>query len=175
MRAVQLSLEYEEAFLAMVDDYRLNDPANGESYLDGFLDFGGYASRLVLDELGINMPEGLVPCTHRWLLTDSGEIGAIVRIRHTIDHPFLNSVGGHIGYDVPPAQRGKRYSIAALLHGIDVARELGLTEVLVCADADNEASCRTIVRCGGVLEKEFLSEHWPTPVRRYWIQVAPQK
>ncbi len=169
MEVRQPSEEFEGAFRALVDDYLSHDPENGESYIEGIKNFSAYVRRLKLDEEGVDMPEGLVACTHRWLVDSDGNIVAVVRTRHHIDHPFLNSVGGHIGYDVPFSQRGNRYSIEALRAGLEVANELGLSEVLVCADAENAASCRTIERCGGVLEKEFLSEHWPIPVRRYWI------
>ncbi len=172
MKAWAPSEEFERGFRAMVDDYLAHDPENGESYIKGVLNFASYVERLRLDEEGIDMPEGLVPCTHRWLIDSSGNICAVVRIRHHIDHPFLNSVGGHIGYDVPFSQRGNRYAMAALQAGLLVARERGLDEVLVCADAENAASCRTIERCGGLLEKEFLSEYWPIPVRRYWVKTS---
>lgn len=170
LRVAALSLDRESAFRKMVKDYLAHDPENGNFYSKGIGDFAAYVRRLEHDEAGVDLPDGIVPCSHRWLFTEDDEIGAIVRIRHTIDHPFLNSVGGHIGYDVPPSQRGKRYAVEALQAGLVVARKLGIDEVLVCADADNIASCRTIERCGGVLEKEFISEHWPTPVRRYWVK-----
>lgn len=154
----------------MLDDYDALDPENGGSYSFARTNFAAYIRGLHDEEQGFNLSVGYVPCSHRWLLDEIGDIAAIVRIRHNIDTPFLNSVGGHIGYDVPPSQRGKRYSIAALNAGLKEAKEIGLARVLVCADASNVASCRTIEGCGGVLEKEFMSEHWPTPVRRYWIE-----
>ncbi|MBS1701049.1 MAG: GNAT family N-acetyltransferase [Armatimonadetes bacterium] len=169
---VKPNSSHRQAFLRMLDDYLMNDPDNVGGYALAATNFEKYLRSLEDEETGFNLLPGIVAGSHRWLLDSAGEIVAVVRTRYTIDTPFLNSVGGHIGYDVAPSQRGKRYSIAALSAGLDEARRVGLDRVMVCADAENTRSCRTIERCGGVLEMEFLSEHWPIPVRRYWFELS---
>jgi predicted acetyltransferase len=158
-----------DAFLRMLDDYDAHDPVNGEYYAPARGDFAAYVESLLKQERGEDLPSGYVPGSHRWLIDNAGEIVGIVRIRHHIDTPFLSVEAGHIGYDVPPSQRGRGYGVASLKAGLDRARELGIARVLVCADADNPASWRTIERCGGVLEVERFSEHYRVLVRRYWI------
>jgi predicted acetyltransferase len=103
------------------------------------------------------------------------EIVGIARVRHNIDTPFLAEEAGHIGYDVPPAHRGRGYGVASLRAALAEARRLGLQRVLLCCDDDNPASWRTIEACGGVLESEFHSRHFECLVRRYWIDVAAAK
>jgi len=154
----------------MLADYSANDPENGEWYETGRADFAAYVRHLEDQEAGRPLPEGLVPCSHRWLIQD-GEIVAIVRIRHHIDTPFLREEGGHIGYDVPPRYRGRRFAVAALQSGLEVARKLGLSSVRMFANTDNPASWRTIERCGGVLEAERYSDHYACLVRRYRVDV----
>jgi predicted acetyltransferase len=172
MIITRLDLTHREAYRRMLEDYTLHDPQNGEFYSRGLADFPAYVKSLDDEELGINLRPDWVPCSHRWLLEDTGTIAGIVRVRHNINTPFLAQEAGHIGYDVPPSLRGHGYGIACLQAGLTVARTLRLRRVLLCADSDNPASWRTIEHCGGVLEMEFFSPHYQTMVRRYWIEVT---
>ena len=170
MISTRLNLAHRQAFLQMLADYDSNDPKNGKFYERGREDFPAYLQRLDDDEDGVNLPPGSVPCSHRWLLDDTGAIVGVVRIRHNIGTRFLAEEIGHIGYDVPPSFRGMGYGIACLKAGLEVARTLGLERVLVCADTNNPASWRTIEHCGGILEIERFSPHYKKPFRRYWIE-----
>ena len=170
MLVTSLSLIHRQAFLQMLADYDSHDPENGKFYERGREDFSAYVQRLADDEEGLNLPPGLVPCSHRWLLDGTGAIVGVVRIRHNISTRFLAEEIGHIGYDVPPSFRGMGYGIACLMTGLEIARTLGLARVLVCADMDNPASWRTIEHCGGILEVERYSPYYKKLFRRYWIE-----
>jgi predicted acetyltransferase len=172
MVVTKIDLTHREAFMRMLEDYAAHDPRNGEFYAREREDFPAYVHRLDDEEHGINLRPDGVPCSHRWLLEDGGDIVGIVRIRHNISTPLLAEEAGHIGYDVPPSFRGHGYGIACLRAGLEVARRLGLERVLLCADTDNPASWRTIEHCGGVFEKEFFSAYYQTLVRRYWIETG---
>ena len=160
-----------DAFGAMLDDYAAHDPARREFFDAARPDFAAYVQRLLDEEQGLNLPPGWVPCTHRWLIDEAPCIIGQVRVRHNILPRFLAEEGGHIGYDVPPSRRGHGYAALCLQAGLEVARALGLTRVLLCADAHNPASWKTIEKCGGVLENEFYSSYFKTMVRRYWIDL----
>lgn len=167
---------FRAAFQRMLDDYDAHDPENGDYYAAARRDFDAYVKSLHGEERGDALPPGFVPCSHRWLMIEeergiAGAICGIVRVRHHIDTPFLAEEAGHIGYDVPPSLRGRGYGTACLRAGLVRARELGLARVLLCADAANPASWRTIERCDGALERERYSEHYDCLVRRYWIDV----
>ena len=163
-----------EAFLAMLHDYSLHDPENGQFYASAHSDFDAYVQSLLDEERGFDLPSGFVPCSHRWLVkedtTKNKAVVGIVRVRHNLDTPFLETQAGHIGYDVPPSERKRGYGIESLKAGLTLAWEIGLERVLLCADAQNPASWRTIEHCGGVLEREFWSDHYGCLVRRYWIE-----
>lgn len=163
------------AFLRMLDDYEAHEPKNGEHYAAARGDFATYVQFLLDEERGVHLVPGHVPCTHRWLVDDGGDIGGVVRIRHTIDTDFLREEGGHIGYDVPPSRRGHGNGTACLRAGLEAARELGLPRVLLVADTDNAASWRIIEKCGGVLEVERVSAYYGVMIRRYWIDVATRR
>ena len=170
MNVVCLDQTHREAFLRMLDDYAANDPEPGKYYERGRESFDVYLQYLDHDEKGIDIPEGHVACSHRWLIGDDSEICGIVRTRHNVDTPFLLNEAGHIGYDVPPSKRGNGYAILSLQAGLQSAREVGLTKVLILADDANPPSWRTIERCGGVFERSYWSDHWNCQVRRYWIE-----
>jgi predicted acetyltransferase len=156
----------------MLDDYLTYDPENGAYYAPARHDFSAYMQSLLDEEQGLNLAPGMVPCSHRWLLSESGACVGVVRIRHNIDTEFLANEAGHIGYDVAPSFRGRGYGVACLEAGIVVARELGIDRILLYADSDNPASWKVRERCGGVLGDERCSAHYVVLVRRYWIDVA---
>ena len=156
----------QDAFLQMLNDYDAHDPEYGGRYAAARSDFGAYVQSLHEDERGFI---GVVPYSHRWVVSIEGTIVGVVRVRHHIYTDFLANELGHIGYDVPPSHRGRGFGVVTLKAGLDCARELGLERVLLYADTDNPASWHTIERCGGVLEAERYSQHYHCLVRRYWI------
>lgn len=114
-------------------------------------------------------PEGFVTATG-WLLTDKDgvPVGA-VHLRHTLNQNLLET-GGHIGYGIRPASRGKGMAPMMLALGLEKAGEHGIEKVLMTCNDDNGASAATIEACGGVLENTVLEENGNT-VRRYWISL----
>lgn len=81
---------------------------------------------------------------------------------------FLSTRGGHVGYAVIPEYRRRGYATAILKGSIDIAREEGVTSVLVTCDDSNAGSVKVIERCGGVLEDIVLGDDG-VAFRRYWI------
>lgn len=172
--AVPPSEEHEQAFIAMLDDFDMNDPHNTEFYAPARRDFRVYVRSLKDEEAGLNLPEGYVPCTHRWLLSPDGQVVGVTRVRHRIDTPFLAEHGGHIGYDVAPSMRRRGYGHFAMAVALVEARRLGLSRVLLCASEDNAPSRATIERAGGVLESTPYSEFWNERLCRYWVAVSAE-
>ena len=110
-----------------------------------------------------------MPNTVLWLVEDGAYLGRM-SLRHRLNSR-LRRLGGHIGYEIRPAERGRGYGKLALSLAMEKARDLKLRRVLlVCAD-DNDASRRIIERNGGVLEGVFRVRERPQPLRRYWIDL----
>jgi predicted acetyltransferase len=100
---------------------------------------------------------GHTHATYRWIAEDDKILGGIA-LRHTVDERL-----GHIGYGVRPSARRRGLGTWALTEMLGEARARGLDRVLLVCAADNEASARTIARCGG------HPEPGDGPTRRYWI------
>ncbi|MEO8466493.1 MAG: GNAT family N-acetyltransferase [Gammaproteobacteria bacterium] len=166
------SVAHERAFVAMVD-FDAHDAQNAGFYAHAKRDFERYVQTLLDEEHGVNLREGYVPCTHRWLMEDTPAVIGVARLRHNIGTPFLANEAGHIGYDVAPSWRGRGYGHRVLQAALVEARALGIERVLLFADENNEPSRKTIVRQGGQLESIASSEHWQQRTCRYWIEVSP--
>lgn len=89
-----------------------------------------------------------------------------------VRHPYEGYVRihGHIGYGVRPSERRKGYAAAMLKLALEHCKQIGLKQVLLTCDKSNNASAKTIIRCGGVLENESLQSDGSL-LQRYWISV----
>lgn len=163
------TLALRDAFLRMVDDYAAHDPQTGAGYHQARQDFAAYVQGLHDDEQGLI---GIVPYSHRWLVSGAEIVVGVVRVRHHINSELLANEFGHIGYNVAPSFRRRGVGVAALRAGLAHAAELGLERVLLYANTDNPASWRTIERCGGVLTAERYHDYYGCLVRQYWIEIT---
>lgn len=112
------------------------------------------------------MPTINVPANTFFAFVDDKIVGTI-QVRHSLND-YLLSTGGHIGYGIRPSERRKGYATKMLALALEKCRELGIDKALVTCDKDNAASAKTAIKCGGVLENEFIEENGNV-VQRYWI------
>jgi len=117
-------------------------------------------------------PERVPATTYLAVRTTDGELVGMIDIRHRLNQ-YLLRCGGHIGYSVRPSERRKGYAKEMLGLALVICGRLGIDHVLVTCDSHNEASERTILANGGVLENEVPDDGRIT--RRYWITVSDKE
>ncbi len=146
----------------------LDESADGTGELRTVSTFEEWYRRCGDNSRAETVRPGRVPATPLLALrTSDGRLVGMINIRHTLNDYLLN-FGGHIGYSVRASERRKGYAEEMLRQGLAFCREeLGLDRVLVTCDRDNEASRRTILSQGGVLEDERPEAGGVT--QRYWI------
>jgi predicted acetyltransferase len=166
-KLVRPSVEYKESFLAGLQEFQKEGlPWHVDLDYQGIQsDFSAYVNSEL--QHFYRRTEVFVPETKLWAIVN-GEYAGRISIRHELNDA-LRRMGGHIGYDTRPTFRGAGLATLMLKHALPIARELGLSEVLLTCDDTNTASIRVIEKCGGVLkEKKSIDPQKPLK-RYYWI------
>lgn len=109
-----------------------------------------YLTVLEEQRIGVNLPNGWVPSTFL-LAVVADEIIGRTSIRHRLTES-LEQEGGHIGFGVLPRYRRRGYATEILRQSLVVAREVGVTSVLVTCHESNVGSRNVIESCGGSFE-----------------------
>jgi predicted acetyltransferase len=128
-----------------------------------FEEFCAYTS--ALDDPATRKPAGWVSGTYLWMVDEHDIVVGRISLRHELT-PWLEEVGGHIGYAVRPSARRQGYGTVALGLMCTVAAELGIDPALVTCDEDNVASRKVIENNGGVLEDVRNAK------MRFWVPTA---
>jgi len=155
-----LEARLETPRVAVAPSLRAAARAFGDDGMDAYLadvvgladaELPAYVDGLRADRLEDSpRPRGLVPATHLWWVAGVEYLGR-VHLRHRLT-PALWEVGGHLGYHVVPPHRRRGHATAMLAETLPFAAALGIDELLVTCDVDNEASRRVIEANGGELE-----------------------
>lgn len=111
----------------------------------------------------ISLPDGTsvprLPMRDRWIW--DGEFCGRIGLRY---RPGTNDLPpqtlGHIGYAVVPWKRQRGLATRALAAILGEARAVGLTRVSLTCDADNIASQKVILGCGGRLAERFVAANY---------------
>lgn len=164
------NLRFEASYRKALEEYRAEHtfPAKIEVLeAEGFAAFVD-ALRRMSDPARVE--PGFVPSTMWWLVEGDTYHGRL-SIRHCLN-ANLRLLGGHIGYDLRPSSRGRGLGTRQLQLGLEKARELGLKQVLLTCDRENQRSARVIEANGGELEDEIQLPGSPVITRRYWIDLS---
>ena len=116
-------------------------------------------------QTGVDVPSN----TYFAIRKSDDKLVGVIDLRHHLNHPVLETWGGHCGYSVRPSERGKGYAKEMLRLNIKNARAMGITKLLVTCDIRNKASEKTIIANGGVFEKTIYVDG--CTMKRYWIKV----
>ena len=166
------SVERLPSYLAMLEAaHARGETGDGYTLVDPkplHRDPAGYVHRLREIEAGAALPAGWVPMGTRWLVGSDGVVGEC-RIRHRLS-PSLEIEGGHVGYFIHPEHRGQGLGRRILALALIELRRIGVTDVLVTCNADNERSRRVIEANGGTFDHYTTSPKSGKQVMRFWIR-----
>ena len=104
-----------------------------------------------------------VPQAVFWLYVDGHPVG-MGKLRYFLTDA-LRKAGGHIGYAIAPAERGKGYGKQLLKCLLLEAKFRGIGPSLVTIHRDNEASIATALSCGG------KASDWDDERVRIWFRI----
>jgi predicted acetyltransferase len=130
-------------------------------------DFSKWVALLAAHRVGREVPPGWVPASFELAIVD-GQVAGRLSVRHGLND-FLLQQGGHIGYGVLPAFRGRGVATQMLRRGLQITADLGIARVLVTCDEDNAPSRRIIESAGGAYESSYAGADVRVPIRRYWF------
>jgi predicted acetyltransferase len=83
-----------------------------------------------------------------------------IRLRVGKDTEYLRLYCGHVGYDVNPDKRGRRFAERSVRLLLPLARQHGVRELWITCNPDNLASRRTCERLGmELVEIVRVAEH----------------
>lgn len=85
--------------------------------------------------------------------TKRNKIVGIIDFRHTLNDFLLDF--GHCGYSVRPSERFKGIASEMLRLLLIVAKEEGLSEIILSSKQSNPASIKTIIKNGDILIRTF--------------------
>lgn len=139
---------YKVSYIEATREFQQENNQQASNYLaldvnDLKQHFESYVSKLLNQRLGLDLPEGYVPASEYWIIDETDNYLGRLHIRHGLTD-YLLKIGGHIGYNIRPSQRGQGHATSALGIGLKRAKALGLDQVLITCDDDNLASARII-------------------------------
>ena len=167
LQLVKAGPQYQKEITEMLDEWT----AAGEKivpYAIRRADYHHFDAYLASMDSGEKGPLGVPDSTFFCLDTDRKKMVGAVNIRHRLNEPLLLN-GGHIGDGVRPSERRKGIGTKIVALALEECRRMGILDVLMVCDRENIASARTILKNGGVLEKEVMVDG--TPEQRYWIHL----
>ncbi|CAH0344257.1 GNAT family N-acetyltransferase [Bacillus sp. CECT 9360] len=152
--------EWKESGEVMVPWVIREDPSNFQTMINQLQDY----------KKGENLPGNwMLENSTYWLIDHTKKVIGVVNIRHRLTERLLNT-GGHVGYGIRPSERLKGYATEILSLSLEKARELGIEKALVVCDQGNIGSEKTIIKNGGIPDKDYIEENGNV-LKRYWIEV----
>jgi predicted acetyltransferase len=130
--------------------------------------FEAFLTDLDLSNKGLIEPFRFVPDQTYILVDENNVIYGALNLRFYLNE-HLYQTGGHIGYGISPIYRGLGLGNLILRLGLEKAKSIGLSRVLITVNQENEKSKKVIIKHGGILENILTLPH--ETIERYWISL----
>lgn len=153
---------YIEALLEMKEESDFPD-----YYENEVKNVGQYIVHMEKVAKGEDLARGEVVRSEFWLIEDRKYIGKIF-IRHK-PSGRIPEISSHIYYEIRPTERNKGYGIEILKQGLQEAKQLGLSEVIITCQKDNTPSRLIIEKNNGVFIEEVSVPNSSVPFLKYKI------
>ena len=153
----------KETILDMVAEFRAAKSADDGFFGEENFIYEDWLATIQAAEQGVGIPQGFVPYLQLVAFDEQERALGFVNLRLRLTAKLLEH-GGHIGYSIRPSERGKGYAKESLRQALQLASQKRIELALVTCSRSNEASRRTILANGGVLEDIRQG------TERYWIE-----
>ncbi len=164
-----------EKYLPKIADYR--DEFSQENFIPGCgalrttQNLKKWLRKTALYSDKDTVPSDLVVSTQFICIRKSDErLIGMIQVRHSLND-YLSKFAGHIGYSVRPSERKKGYAKEMLRLALGYCKEIGVENVLIACEENNEGSRRTILSNGGVYEDTVYEPDKKLNLQKYWIEL----
>jgi predicted acetyltransferase len=166
---IKPNIRFEEEYLDMIHEWEKSD----EKFTPWVLnfdtsDFAAMVEKLEELSRGIGVSPNSVESSTYWLVDENNRVLGAANLRHRLNESLADR-GGHIGYGIRPSERKKGYATEILRQALDIMKDLNINKVLITCDKENIGSAKTIIKNGGILESEGVSDE--SVFQRYWIDM----
>lgn len=166
------TIEYREQLEEYVQEHIDNNEykLNGVGGLDTVKDFDKWLEKINNDLSEKTIVGSLIPSTvFLGVRKSDNKVVGMLQIRHKLTKKLYFNIG-HIGDGVRPSERRKGYATEMIRLALEECKKLGINKVLMACNKENIASAKSIMKNGGILENEVISEGGKVD-QRYWINL----
>lgn len=150
------SLERKEDALEYIKEIleNNNSETDGTNMLKYFIDnYEGWLKKIENEEYIISTEFSVPSKTYFFVRISDKKIIGMTNIRLELNNK-LKYIGGHIGYNIRPSERGKGYNKIQLYLALLECQKNGLDTIILNCMKNNFKSANTITSLGGILINE---------------------